>query len=268
MKVRLVVSDVDGTLVDSHKQLAEATVAAVKRLTDAGIRFTIISARPPSGMYWIAEKLKLGGLMGAFNGGMLLRADGRIAAQQFVPADLARDLLALYEKYPVSRWLFADGEWLATDGHDNHVQREIKSANIQPARNADFSAKLGRVDKLVAVTDDHDLLCNIEQEALALGKGRATIVRSQVYYLDATAREANKGAGIERLAKAFGVSLNETVALGDQANDIAMFRRAGFSVVMGQAGNEVKKEADEVSTSNDNLGVAHAIDHFILKDCL
>ena len=265
--IRFVISDVDGTLVDSDKSLADATVAAAGRLRAAGIPFTLISARPPSGIYWIAEKLDLKGPLGAFNGGTLFDADGTIRERHVVPGDLVRSLLDLYAKHPVSRWLFADGHWYATDGHEGHIAREVKSANQQPVLDADWAPLLDRVDKLVAVSDDHDLLKTIASEAKAIAGDRATIVRSQPYYLDTTARAANKGDGVTALSKMFAVPLDATAVFGDQANDVAMFRRAGFSVAMGQADDDVKAEADEVSTSNDDDGVAHAIDQFILKDC-
>lgn len=264
--IKLVVSDIDGTLVRMDKSLSEGNVAAIRRLVDAGIAVTVISARPITGIQWIVEKLGLPGPFGAFNGGTLFTLNDRIDAQHWLDADLARRLLARLEKEPVIRWLYADGDWLASEKDAVHTPREVKSAGVAPIFAKDFSDRLARCDKIVAVTDDGDLLDRIEDEVREMLGDAATVARSQTYYLDITAPAANKGDGIAALARAYGVEPGETVALGDQANDLPMFARAGLSVAMGQAPDKVKAKATHVAKSNDEDGVADAIDRFILPE--
>ncbi|WP_174274535.1 HAD family hydrolase [Sphingomonas bacterium] len=262
--IRLVVSDIDGTLVRKDKSLSDVNVAAVGRLVDAGIAVTLISARPPSGMMWIAESLKLAGPFGAFNGGTLFMADGTVTEHHMLDDGVAGEVLAHLEGQPVIRWLFADGDWLASEADGEHTPREIKSAGVQPIVGPDFGDRVRRADKIVAVTDDVELLDRIEQEVKALVGDRATVARSQTYYLDITAPVGNKGDGITALCKAYHVVLEDTVALGDQANDLPMFARAAYSVAMGQAPDPVKAAAKDIAASNDDDGVADAIDRFIL----
>ncbi|MDE2621207.1 MAG: HAD hydrolase family protein, partial [Sphingomonadales bacterium] len=119
-------------------------------------------------------------------------------------------------------------------------------------------------DKLVAVSDDPDLLSRLEAEAREMAGDAASVVRSQDYYLDVTARAANKGDGLAALAGHFGVPLAAVAVLGDNANDVAMFRRAGLSVAMGQARPEVQVEADFIAASNEQAGVADGIARFIV----
>lgn len=262
--IKLIVSDIDGTMVRKDKSLSEGNVAAVNRAIDAGLTVTLISARPPSGMLWIAEKLKLAGPFGAFNGGTLFMADGSISEKHVLPQDAVRDVLAYLEKQPVIRWLFADGDWLASEKDGEHTPREVKSAGVDPIFTTDYGDRVQRADKIVAVTDDEKLLDRIEDEVKAMLGDRATVARSQTYYLDITALKANKGDGITALAKVHDIPLAETVALGDQANDLPMFARAGYSVAMGQASDRVKAQAKDVSAPNDDDGVADAIDRLIL----
>ncbi len=264
--IRLVVSDVDGTLVRHDKSLSDGNTAAIEQLVAEGVAFTLISARPPSGMLWIADRLKLAGPFGAFNGGTLFMADGSIREKHVLAQDVARDLMAYLEKQPVIRWLFADGDWLASEEDNVHTPREVKSAGVEPIFATGFGDRLGRADKIVAVTDDEALLDRIEKEVADMLGARATVARSQTYYLDITAPEANKGVGITALAKAYGVNLAETVALGDQANDLPMFARAGMSVAMGQGPERVRAAATHVAVSNDEDGVADAIRRFILPE--
>jgi hydroxymethylpyrimidine pyrophosphatase-like HAD family hydrolase len=122
----------------------------------------------------------------------------------------------------------------------------------------------GAVDKLTWVSDDPDLLHDLQRQMVdAIGDG-ATIGMSQTYYLDLTHTMANKGDGVATLARTAGVDLAEVAVLGDQYNDVPMMRRAGIAIAMGQAPDPVKAEADYVSTSNDEDGVAHAIETILL----
>ncbi len=264
MPVKLVISDLDGTLIRNDKTLAEATVDAVRRLTAAGLPMSLISARPPSGMYWIAERLGLPGPFGAFNGGVLFKADGSVIEHHGVDRAVAEKALAMLARAGITRWVFADGDWLASNDSDPKTAREVKAANVQPIVTTDFTGRLDRIDKIVGVSDDHALLERLEREAIGYGQG-ATIARSQPYYLDITAPVANKGDGITFLAKAFGVDLADVLVLGDQANDLPMFARAGHSIAMGQGTDAVRAAADEVTASNDEDGVAKAIDT-LLRD--
>jgi Cof subfamily protein (haloacid dehalogenase superfamily) len=261
--IRLVVADVDGTLVDQHKALTPATIAAVARLRGAGIGFTIISARPRSGMLPLAETLGIDAPMGAFNGGTLFRRDGSIAFQHHIAPDVVRAVLALVEGAPVDRWLFADDRWYASSTTGPHVASERIASNQSPVLTDDLTPFCDRADKLTLVSDDAALLAEIFARAAPLG-ARATIAQSQVYYLDVTAPAANKGDGIAALAAAMDVPLSAVAAIGDQANDVPMFARARLSIAMGQGPAAVRAKADRVTASNDADGVAKAIDGMIL----
>src|SRR5258706_14918912 len=92
----------------------------------------------------------------------------------------------------------------------------------------------------------------------------AMVGQSQAYYLDITAPTANKGDGVAVLAAAAGVALENVAVIGDQRNDMAMFRRAGLSIAMGQGPDEVRATAMRVTGSNDEDGVAQAIDDILL----
>ena len=266
MTIRLVVSDVDGTLVRTDKSLSDGVVAAVRRLTDAGVPFSLISARPPSGMLWIAKRLGLDRPLAAFNGGTIVRPDGTImSAARLAPADAYR-ALALIDRPGITPWLFADGNWYAKTLDNPHVPHEIQSAGVHATIRQEFAALTSRVDKIVAVSDDHAALEALEGEVAAALASQATVARSQLYYLDITAPRANKGDGLEALAATFEVALADTAVLGDQRNDLPMFARAGLSVAMGQGPAEVRAAATRVSLPNDQDGVADAIDRFLLGD--
>lgn len=263
-KVRLLVCDIDGTLVRHDKSLPEENIRAIRELVARGVAVALISARPQAGILPIARQLGLSGAMGAFNGGTIFRPDGTVLSNYTLPRATAQGLLEVYTNAGVTLWLTAAGHWLSSDLANPHTAREIASSGLQPQAASDFAGWLDRVDKLVAVCDEDAAMDRLEASAREVAGVTATVVRSQDYYLDATAVQANKGDGVAALAIQYGVSLREVAVIGDQANDVAMFRRAGFAIAMGQANEAVKAEAQAIAASNEQAGVADAIARFIM----
>jgi Cof subfamily protein (haloacid dehalogenase superfamily) len=264
MNLRLFLSDVDGTLVRPDKTLGDPVVAAVQRLVAAGVPVSIISARPPSGLLWIAERLGLTTPIGAFNGGTIVRPDGTILSATHLDHAVAARTLALIERPDVIRWVFAKGQWHADKLDDHYTPRECVTSAQDPVVCTDFGPLLDAVDKIVAVSSEHEMLAALEaQVAAALGDG-AEVARSQPYYLDVTAPTANKGDGIAALAATLDVPLCDVAVIGDQYNDLPMFRRAGLSIAMGQGPEDVRKAAMHVTGGNDADGVAQAIETILL----
>ena len=264
--IRLVVCDVDGTLVDKQKKLTDGTIAAVRRLEAAGVGFTIISARPRSGMMPIADALELDEPMAAFNGGIVFHRDGRVDAHVRIDERVARGVFDVIGNAAVDRWVFADDRWYASTDQGVHVEHERIASNQAPIVRTDFADLLDRADKITFVSDEPELLKGLHAKCAAAFGDDATIAQSQTYYLDVTALIANKGNGIVSLTQAFGVPLERTCAIGDQANDLPMLTRAGLSIAMGNAPDAVKAAAHHVTTGNDADGVAHAIDTLILPE--
>jgi Cof subfamily protein (haloacid dehalogenase superfamily) len=263
-RVVLVISDVDGTLVDRQKRLTPATIDAVERLRAAGLGFTIISARPRSGMLPIADALELDVPMGAFNGGTVFRRDGTLLSQHRIDSDIVEAMFALVGDAAVDRWVFAEDRWYASTDQGVHVEHERVASDQDPVVTADFTPLYDRADKLTFVSDDPALLGELHDRACAAFGDRATIAQSQTYYLDVTALAANKGDGIARLAEAMHTPLAAVAVIGDQYNDLPMFKRAGLAIAMGQAPAEVRARARYTTASNDADGVARAIDDVLL----
>lgn len=262
--IRLVVSDVDGTLVRKDKSLSPEVIAAVHRLRNADVPFTLISARPVSGIMPLIAALGIDIPLAAVNGGIIFRPDGGVISACRVDPAVVKGVFDIVGDVDVDRWVFADTRWYATSGEGTHVEHERIASNQSPVIRDDFTDLYDRVDKLTIVSDDAALLKGLAAKAKAAFRKQATIGQSQTYYLDVTGVTANKGDGVAALAKMLGIDLADVAVFGDMDNDVAMFERAGFSVAMGQAPDTVKAKADEVSSSNEEDGVAHAIDVFIL----
>ena len=264
MTIKLVVSDVDGTLVQPDKSLSPGTIAAAARLQAAGVKLAIVSARPPRGVTWITEALKLEAPYAGFNGGAIVGPDGGTVEWNPCPVDVVKQALELFATRGVDAWLFTQEEWLIRDAAGVYVEHEHHTVRF-PARVVDdFAPYVGQVGKLCGVTDKFDLLADVERELQALVGDRATAIRSQNYYLDLTHRNANKGYAVGALARHLGLDASEVAVLGDMNNDIPMFRVAGFSVAMGNGSDDAKAAASATTAANDHEGWAAAIDALIL----
>ena len=264
-KITLVVSDVDGTLVTEEKVLTKRTRAAVQRLHDAGIRFAVTSSRPPLGMAMLSDALRLDTPIAGFNGGLFVKPDLTVLEQKTLPDDVAAKSIELIRAHGLDAWVYRGNDWLITDADAPHVAREARTVKLEPKVVTNISEKLDQVAKIVGVSDDYDKVQRCEAEAQAAFGQRATANRSQPYYLDVTHTDANKGAVVEFLSHHLNIPTAEIATIGDQPNDVLMFKRSGFSVAMGNASDQVKKQASATTDSYNDEGFAKAMECFILR---
>jgi Cof subfamily protein (haloacid dehalogenase superfamily) len=263
-KISLVLADVDGTLVNEDKVLTKRAEAAVQALYDANIRFAITSGRPPLGMAMLFDALKLNTPIAGFNGGLFVKRDLTILEQKTVPSDVASQAIELIRQHGLDAWVYSGNDWLITKPGAPHVAREAWTVKFEPKVVADLDDKLEQVAKIVGVSDDLDRVQRCEADAQAAFAHRATANRSQPYYLDITNMDANKGAVVEYLSSHMDVPTEEIATIGDQPNDVLMFRRSGFSIAMGNASDQVKAQATATTDSYKDEGFAKAIERFIL----
>jgi Cof subfamily protein (haloacid dehalogenase superfamily) len=263
-KISLVLADVDGTLVTEEKILTRRAQDSVRALRDAGIRFSITSGRPPRGMAMLLDPLNIDTPIAGFNGGLFVKRDLTVLEQKTVPADVALAAIDLMRTRGLDTWVYSGNDWLITKADAPHVTREAWTVKFEPKVVSDVREHLQDVAKIVGVSDDLDLVRRCEAEAQAAFGQRVTANRSQRYYLDVTNKDANKGAVVEYLAQHLGVPAREIATIGDQPNDVLMFKRSGFSIAMGNASDEVKAQAAAVTASYNDEGFAKAMEDFIL----
>lgn len=263
-KISAVVSDVDGTLVTDDKTLTPASRAAVAELSAAGIAFTVVSSRPPRGLRDLVATLGITAPVAGFNGGVIAEPNSTVLAAHPLSPDTARRSVAMLDEKGVDAWVFAGEDWLLRRADDAYVGLEKHTVGFEPKVVADFGPSLDRAAKIVGVSADFEHLARCEAEIRPILADEATVARSQPYYLDITHPLANKGVALTRIAALLRVPLTEIAVVGDGANDVAMFERAGFSIAMGNAGPDVRQAADCVTASNGEDGFAAAVEHFVL----
>ncbi len=263
--IKLVISDVDGTLVTSDKRLTGANRDAVRRLTQAGIAFTIVSSRPPQGLRSLARDLALTAPMGAFNGGMIVGPQLEPIEQHYVTSAAAAACLEIVAAFDVRAWLYTLDAWIADNAQAPYVDHEKRTIQAEPVIVSDFAPYLAKLGKIVAVSDDFARLSACETAMQSAIGAQATVMRSQRYYLDITPLGVDKGTFVEAMSKRLSISRDAIAVVGDMHNDLAMFRKSGLPIAMGNADDRVKAEARETTRSNEDDGFAAAMDAFILR---
>lgn len=263
--VRLVIADVDGTLVTQNKVLTKRTVEAVKQLHDAGIAFSITSSRPPRGMQLLVDELALIRPLAAFNGGVLVRPDLSVISQRFVLADIAAQTIAAIVNHGLDAWVYTERDWLVHNAAGAHVEHEQCTVNFAPKVVSDFTSHLDCVAKIVGVSDNYQAVAACEIAVLEECGSHVSATRSQPYYLDVTHPDANKGNVVGVLSELLSIAPAQIATIGDMQNDVLMFRKSGFSIAMGNASTEVQRQAQFVTTSNEDDGFANAMEKFILQ---
>jgi Cof subfamily protein (haloacid dehalogenase superfamily) len=265
-RVKLMLADVDGTLVTQDKVLTDRAIAAVHKLHDAGVIFAITSGRPPRGMAMLTGPLDLQTPIAAFNGGLLVDRDMSVIEQRVLPEDLVVPVSELMESFSLDVWLYSGADWYVPKADGPHVAREAWTVKFEPKIMQDGVHGLTKsVAKLVGVSDDHDAVARATEAAHDKFGDHVTAAASQPYYLDVTHPLANKGAVVKYLADRYKIEPDDIATIGDMPNDVLMFAHSGLSIAMGNASPDVKRCARRVTTSNEDEGFANAVERFVLR---
>lgn len=262
--IALLVADVDGTLVTPEKALTTNAMAAVRRLSAAGVGFTLVSSRPPKGLASLVAILDVKLPFAAFNGGALVRPDLSIIETHRLSSRAAAAALDLFHRRDVEAWVFADGDWRLRNPGGPFVASNRRTVGFDPMIVQEFEDVIDRIDKIVGVSDRPARLAEVEEEARRLLEGEATINLSNACYLDVTHPQANKGRAVKAICGLLGIDVLQTAVIGDMTNDVAMFDIAGLAIAMGQAPEMVKASADIVTRSNAEDGFFGAVENLIL----
>jgi hypothetical protein len=264
--VRLVIADVDGTLVTQEKVLTERAIQSVVKLRDSGIKFVITSGRPPRGMAMLVEPLKISEPIAGFNGGVITKPDlATVVTKNILPPLMAEKVIKLILDHKLDAWLYSATEWYVRDVNAPHVAREQWTVKFPPKVVANFDNLLENVAKVVGVSDDLDAVQRCEKDAQHACGDQASAARSQPYYLDVTSPKANKGEVVLAMSKLLDIPVDQIATIGDMPNDVLMFKKSGISIAMGNASADVQKSATYVTPSNEQEGFAEAMEKFVLQ---
>jgi Cof subfamily protein (haloacid dehalogenase superfamily) len=262
---RLVIADVDGTLVTPDKKITPRARAAVHALLDAGIAFTITSGRPPRGMTMLIEALELRDPVAAFNGGLLVRPNLSVIQDHLIPRDIVPSVIDILNRSALDVWVYTDADWRVRSRHGPHVDREEWTVKFAPMVVSTFEDVRDRVIKIVGISDDREAMARgLDDVRRHCGHGVSAAL-SQPYYLDVTHPLANKGEVVTTLSALLQVPSTQIATIGDMPNDVLMFAHSRISIAMGNASPEVQRTARFVTKANTEDGFALAMERFVLS---
>jgi Cof subfamily protein (haloacid dehalogenase superfamily) len=260
-RVRLVVSDVDGTVLNPCGDLSPVDYVAAGRLRQAGIKLSLASARPSFGMGRILHMLDVQCACAGLNGAILFYPRGDVFAELPLDPSLVKDVQRALQKRNVDLWVYTRERWLVPRINGPNVRHNTDSLRTEPGRYLNIGEITDPILKLVGTSNDLRELASCGFGLQRAFAGRLSVSSSQPHYLDVTHPHADKGLAAVAIAERETVRLDAVMTIGDSTSDIPMFRVAGRSVAMGQATDEVKGAARRVTKSNAKNGFAWAVEY-------
>ena len=258
---KLIAVDLDGTLLDSQRNISEKNKRAIRDVLAAGKLFTVSTGRPLQGVTELIELLDADLPIILYNGAMAATTrSGRILYESPLPGPLAEEAVRMGQERDVTVLVWANGE-LHVSGIDGHV-REYAAA-LKSVLHPKVVEDLGKIAAggvtKVLWRGDPKKIAEYEKEAAAHFKGRLNCHTSVPMLLEFVDIKASKAAAMQRIGEHYHIARSEMIAVGDGFNDLSMIRWAGLGVAMGNAVQEIKDQADEVTLTNDEDGVAAVI---------
>lgn len=265
-KIQLVAIDLDGTLLNSAKQLTDSTAAtlrAVRRVT--GGHVVLASARPPRGSMGFYTSLRLDTPMINYNGALVHRpTDGKVLLHRPLPAATAAEAVRLargvYSDVLVSAEIM--DKWY-TDRVDDRYPTDT-ARNFRPDLVAPVSQWLRQSVTKLLLLGEPDKLAAVAQTISAHLAEHVQLAQARDFLLQVMHPTVSKAYALRMVAGELGVSREQVMAIGDNVNDIDMLRWAKIGVAMGNAPGEVQAAADYITAANDAEGVARAVQAFVL----
>ena len=269
MKYRLIAMDLDGTLNNDEKRITPRTRDALMAAQAAGIRLALASARPSPGLHRERDALRMQehrGVLMSYNGGRIVdAASGETLFETSMPMEAAREVLRALEKLPVTPILDDGRQFYVTDREGFKVDYECRNNNMSCVQVANLADFLHFAPVKILMSVDPKQIAAVQREIASLLPDDLTVVQTAAFYLEVIPRAINKGQGVLDICRALQMLPEEVVAFGDAENDIPMLRAAGVGVAMGNADPAVKAAADMVTLSNNEDGIAYALEKLLAE---
>ena len=265
---KLIALDMDGTLLNEEKQISSANYEAIQKARESGVKVVLASGRPLVGFKRYLEELNLvseNDYAVAFNGALVQSSEGNeIVSKTTLTLEDYKYLYELSKELKVNiHALTEEGVISPKDSKYTRLEAEMNDISSEIIDVCDVTEDTTIVK--VMFIDEPDLIEEIIEKIPENLKEKYTIVRSAPFFLEFLHKSVNKGVGVAALAEKLNIKPEEVICIGDAGNDIHMIKYAGLGVAMGNAFPEVKRVANFITKTNEQDGVAHIINKFILN---
>ena len=260
-KVKAVFSDVDGTLLNSAHRVMPQTAEWIRKLPELDIPFVIVSARSPSGIYPILRRNNFQCAMIAYSGALILDEERNILYNRQIERKLAEKIEQFFvdRAFDMSWCIYSVDDWISPDRSDPRIAREeqIVEAQSREGTTADLAPGAG-VNKFLCICAPGTII-GIEEE-IKNAFPEVAVVKSSDILIEIMDKGISKADALERYCEHIGVLPQETVAFGDNYNDVEMLQAAGRSYVMGNAPEEILQMFPLHTADNDHEGIARVLE--------
>ena len=264
-----IVIDVDGTLLDSDKQISEKTVETIVDAQKRGKKIAIASGRSIAGIRKNASKIQLekfGGFVIAYNGTTVVNCKtGECIYNQMVPGEILEPVYKEAVKAEVSIAVYNDAEkeLIAANGVTRYIDADARACDVAVRETDDFVKVVNFGFNKIMLSGEPDSMKNIEKHMREMFGDKVNVFRSDPHFVELLPKYVDKGVAVEKLMRYLDINREKVICVGDSINDMPMLRYAGMGVAMGNAQDKVKQAADYVTLSHNEDGVANVINKFM-----
>jgi len=267
LKYKLIAADLDGTLMGEDAILSAKVKDAVRRAMDKGVKFTIATGRAFSSTRLFAQELRVNAPLICYQGGLIKdHLSGQVIHEQSLPLPLAQGLIRFTRQRGLHLNVYMDDgrAYAERVSPETSYYTGIAKEAVHPV--GDMLAFLDRDPmKFIIVLSNDGATESLIAELGALFAGQMWFVRSYSRFVEGIPLGVSKGRALARLADHLGISLEETIGIGDNDNDLELVERAGLGVAMGNASSAVKAAADYIAPPIEEEGVVEVIERFVLS---
>ena len=269
MDYKMIVLDLDGTLTNRDKVITAKTKQSLMEAQKRGKKVVLASGRPTYGVVPLAKELELekyGGCILSFNGGIIMDCQTeQVLFQKKLPVEANRTIIELAMEERVNSILtYQDGLIVTNNGECPYVKIEQRINHLDVLQVENMEEYVDFAVPKFLMCDDGDYLALVEGRVKAALGRDFSVYRSEPFFLEILPKGIDKAQSLEQLLKKMGMKREEMIACGDGYNDISMIQYAGLGVAMENAVLPVRKAADYVTLSNNDDGVAHVVEKFLL----
>ena len=268
MNYKLICTDIDGTLLNDEKQLPLRAKESLQKAAENGIAVALVSGRMPSGVNLIEKELNIPCIK-VCNAGTCIFMEGNCIQSECLSNETMRNLYQTIAKpYKIPLWIFREEEWFVT-GWDIYIEKETGFVAYTPEvvdanELADQWDREGKAPNKLLFAAPAETIQKIFGEIIAQKNPEIDMARSADIFLEIFPKGVSKGTALKQICEKLHIKSEETIAFGDHELDIPLIETAGMGVAMGNGIPALKERADFVTKSNNEAGIADALE-FILE---
>ena len=271
MKYKLLVLDVDGTILNSERKITQRTVMTLRKVQSIGIKVALASGRPTYGLLPLAKAIDLGtygGFIISYNGAQVISAqDGEILFARSIDPQMVPYLEKKAAKTGMTMAYYDGDEVVSTDITNPHVVDEAQM-NVMKLRQVDQISMVVEdwPSEVMLFSDHEEELDSLENHMQRHLNGVMDTIHSNPYMLEVVGYQVGKSYAMSALMQLLGIGMEEVIAIGDGTADVNMIQMAGTGIAMANAVESVRRCADYITLSNDEDGAAVAIEKAIMAE--